>query len=688
MELTVEHLSGSRKGERQQFNGGTLVVGRNPTCDIAFDPEKDTAVSGRHAELSFDGQRWKVKDLGSRNGTWINGARVEERTLSPDDVLQFGKNGPQLKLRFAGGVSAATGEKAMPASTAPEGRTVMMMMDPASAAAAGQGIPPTAAMPAVSPAAMPKKKKKGGLLRALLVVAAVFMLLIVGLGVLAVMMRQSNMKKQKASVEAAKQDKDRATAQASKLQEKIAAKKQEIEKTQASLQAQTQQTATDTSNTAQVADMQRQLAESQRMIEEMTRRLQQKNDEIAAAEARSHTTRTEIRYVPAPNTSRPPLSSTTPATTSTSSGSISITPTTSAKGTTSTTAPKSEVKGTSTTSTAVASVPPPPPPPPSVPLYQKPLKKKFIVNSVPSEIPPANLPPGTARDLANALSAALTSSGDYVVGPKGQASVSVMVTNYKSETHGTVNVNQTVDSARRIGGLFGKKLPQSPGDVKSTSYDSAMSIRVSLYDANGRTVLQTEPSAASQDRKSKVSLAGVPFNQVVMSDTPTGDVARKVVGDAIETLLKSASSLDWTTSVVSQRADGLTLGVGRSGNLEPGDVFEVLDGNKPMGRVRLTSVTDSTSDAELLFQPGKARLVGKNVRYVGSETQASAARARTITIRSKTSAFDGPGNSFNVLRPLQPGQQLKLQFSVGGWARVSDAGVSFWVPLLAAQINS
>lgn len=62
-----------------------LVIGRRPTCDIQLDYEN---ISGKHCVLKFYNQVWHVKDLGSTNGTTINGAVLSsEHTVMPDDEL-------------------------------------------------------------------------------------------------------------------------------------------------------------------------------------------------------------------------------------------------------------------------------------------------------------------------------------------------------------------------------------------------------------------------------------------------------------------------------------------------------------------------------------------------------------------------------------------------------------------------
>lgn len=68
--------------------GRTVVVGRAVTSDLAvYDP----TVSRRHAELSVTPGGLFVKDLGSSNGTFVNGNRVSEATAKPGDVVTFGK---------------------------------------------------------------------------------------------------------------------------------------------------------------------------------------------------------------------------------------------------------------------------------------------------------------------------------------------------------------------------------------------------------------------------------------------------------------------------------------------------------------------------------------------------------------------------------------------------------------------
>jgi adenylate cyclase len=81
-------------------SGRSLVVGRGVASDIAiYDP----TISRRHAELTVGADGVQVKDLGSSNGTCINGSRVSAGRLHPNDSVTFGKVLFQLKeLRPSG----------------------------------------------------------------------------------------------------------------------------------------------------------------------------------------------------------------------------------------------------------------------------------------------------------------------------------------------------------------------------------------------------------------------------------------------------------------------------------------------------------------------------------------------------------------------------------------------------------
>lgn len=80
-------------GRRIEIGETPLVVGRMPECDVALS---DPNVSRRHAEVRRQGTGFVVVDLGSTNGTRVNGAQVKERLLNNGDEITVGAT----KLRF------------------------------------------------------------------------------------------------------------------------------------------------------------------------------------------------------------------------------------------------------------------------------------------------------------------------------------------------------------------------------------------------------------------------------------------------------------------------------------------------------------------------------------------------------------------------------------------------------------
>ena len=92
-------LSGARTGLRCQLTADFATLGRHPSSDLPFDPEKDTDVSTRHAAVFRQGPGYVVRDLGSTNGTWVNGVRVRgDQALEPGDRIRLGARGPEIEF--------------------------------------------------------------------------------------------------------------------------------------------------------------------------------------------------------------------------------------------------------------------------------------------------------------------------------------------------------------------------------------------------------------------------------------------------------------------------------------------------------------------------------------------------------------------------------------------------------------
>ncbi|MCR4403270.1 MAG: FHA domain-containing protein [Firmicutes bacterium] len=70
------------------LSGERMIVGRSSSCHIVIE---DAGVSRRHAEIGLESGRFYVADLGSTNGTYVNGRKVSRHLLADGDVVSFGK---------------------------------------------------------------------------------------------------------------------------------------------------------------------------------------------------------------------------------------------------------------------------------------------------------------------------------------------------------------------------------------------------------------------------------------------------------------------------------------------------------------------------------------------------------------------------------------------------------------------
>jgi pSer/pThr/pTyr-binding forkhead associated (FHA) protein len=101
VKIVIDHVAGSRRGQRQEFDAAKRVrFGRHPDCEVSFDALRDIDASSRHAELRPGEQGWVLVDVGSSNGTYVDGRRVTELPVAAGApiLLEFGSGGPGLRL--------------------------------------------------------------------------------------------------------------------------------------------------------------------------------------------------------------------------------------------------------------------------------------------------------------------------------------------------------------------------------------------------------------------------------------------------------------------------------------------------------------------------------------------------------------------------------------------------------------
>jgi len=75
-------------GKRYPITQARTVIGRGSDADITVD---DTGTSRRHVEILWDGKRAQVTDLGSTNGSKLNGVPVTKAPLPPDSIIEIGR---------------------------------------------------------------------------------------------------------------------------------------------------------------------------------------------------------------------------------------------------------------------------------------------------------------------------------------------------------------------------------------------------------------------------------------------------------------------------------------------------------------------------------------------------------------------------------------------------------------------
>jgi two-component system, cell cycle response regulator len=89
-EICLIQMNGPNPGRRYVISADCTLIGRSASCDIEVAQEAST-VSNRHAEvLRRDETTLLVRDLGSTNGTFVNGKAVQEQELTNNDLVHVG----------------------------------------------------------------------------------------------------------------------------------------------------------------------------------------------------------------------------------------------------------------------------------------------------------------------------------------------------------------------------------------------------------------------------------------------------------------------------------------------------------------------------------------------------------------------------------------------------------------------
>jgi hypothetical protein len=85
--LSIHIVAGPGAGARVPISGQRVTIGRLSSCNVTIE---DSTVSREHAALVRRGDRWWVVDLGSTNGTSVNGVQAAEQPVAVGDRIELG----------------------------------------------------------------------------------------------------------------------------------------------------------------------------------------------------------------------------------------------------------------------------------------------------------------------------------------------------------------------------------------------------------------------------------------------------------------------------------------------------------------------------------------------------------------------------------------------------------------------
>ena len=148
--IILRFRNASKAGTTAEFPAKqyrSVTIGRDPSCEVMYDSDKDDLVSRLHSKITIEAGNppsFVLTDFGSRNGTFVNHQRISSAVkLNPGDVVQLGPGGPDFEFDLDPRPAVARPTRlASQVATAPS-RTLM---------------PTREASPAVTPVIPPSEK--------------------------------------------------------------------------------------------------------------------------------------------------------------------------------------------------------------------------------------------------------------------------------------------------------------------------------------------------------------------------------------------------------------------------------------------------------------------------------------------------------------------------------------------------
>ena len=136
MRAWLVSYSGATPGIKYELGDGATCVGRGPQNDLVIQGPDVASVSIQHLEIRREAAGFRLRDLDSTNGTYLNGERITEVDLCATATIRFGSQGPELTFTTAE-PAAAELDKTM---AIPEGIQQPPALEPAAPSGTYEGL--------------------------------------------------------------------------------------------------------------------------------------------------------------------------------------------------------------------------------------------------------------------------------------------------------------------------------------------------------------------------------------------------------------------------------------------------------------------------------------------------------------------------------------------------------------------
>jgi len=113
MKIQLDVMNGGRKNLSSKFDSDIITIGREhepgkKSNDLDFHHSADIKVSRTHAEIIKAESGFTLKEKNGKGNTFVNGIAVKEKLLRDNDIIMFGKGGPEVRVRIPSGEGRPT----------------------------------------------------------------------------------------------------------------------------------------------------------------------------------------------------------------------------------------------------------------------------------------------------------------------------------------------------------------------------------------------------------------------------------------------------------------------------------------------------------------------------------------------------------------------------------------------------